>query len=247
MAGVEVQVAGTYNEYVGTVASGTSVTNVAWALGSGDRNYASGALTRVYIPVSAERENRIVEWGLVHADQDGTLKAGAVDNAAVLADDVVETAKIKDGAVTNAKLSITAGEIGGAWTSYTPATTQISLGTGGTAVGYSTKIGKTTLFRAKVTLGTGGSITSAFPTVGLPFASRNLSTVPAGFYNVTINDFGATNYYGQGMIAHNTSSVVMVVTAVGGAYATESGVTTTVPVAMGNQDSFSVSGWYEAA
>ncbi len=103
--GVEVQVAGTYNEYVGTVASGTGITNVAWVLGSGDRNYASGALTRVYIPVSAERENRIVEWGLVHADQDGTLKAGAVDNAAVLAIDVVETAKIKDGAVSTAKLA----------------------------------------------------------------------------------------------------------------------------------------------
>lgn len=102
--GHEVQVAGTYNEYIGTVASGTGVTNVAWQTGVGDRNYASGALTRVYIPVSAERENRIVEWGLVHADQDGTLKAGAVDNAGVLASDVVTTAKIANDAVTDDKL-----------------------------------------------------------------------------------------------------------------------------------------------
>lgn len=79
--GVEVQIAGTYNEYVGTVASGTSVTNVSWVLGTGDRNYASGALTRVYIPVSANRENRIVTWGLSHANQDGTLKTTAVQAA----------------------------------------------------------------------------------------------------------------------------------------------------------------------
>lgn len=38
-------------------------------------------------------------------DDDGTLKAGAVDNAAVLASNVVETSKIPDGAVTPAKLS----------------------------------------------------------------------------------------------------------------------------------------------
>lgn len=79
--GVEVQVPGTYNEYVGTVASGTSVSNVSWATGSGDRNYSAGALTRVYIPVSATRENRIVDWGLAHANQDGTLKTTAVQAA----------------------------------------------------------------------------------------------------------------------------------------------------------------------
>lgn len=39
----------------------------------------------------------------VSHDDDGTLKAGAVDNAGVLATDVVETAKIKDGAVTAGK------------------------------------------------------------------------------------------------------------------------------------------------
>lgn len=72
--GVEQQVAGTYNEYVGTVATGTSVTNVSWQRGSGDRNYSAGSSTRVYIPVSSERENRIVEWGLVDHNQDGSHK-----------------------------------------------------------------------------------------------------------------------------------------------------------------------------
>lgn len=103
--GIERQIAGTYNEFEGTVASATSITNVDWVRGAGDTDYDAGALTRVYIPVSAERENRIVDWGLVHADQDGTLKAGAVDVAGVLASDVVTTAKILDSNVTEAKLA----------------------------------------------------------------------------------------------------------------------------------------------
>ena len=103
--GQEVQTPGTYNEFEGTVASATSITNVDQKRGSGDRNYTAGSLTRVYIPVSAERENRLAEGMLVAHDQDGTLKAGAVDVAAVLASDVVTTAKIADGAVTPIKQS----------------------------------------------------------------------------------------------------------------------------------------------
>lgn len=75
---VEVQIPGTYNEYVGTVATGTSITTVDWVRGVGDRNYSAGALTRVYVPVSAERENRIVQWGRVEHAQDGAHDATKV-------------------------------------------------------------------------------------------------------------------------------------------------------------------------
>lgn len=70
------QVAGSYNEYVGVVASATSITNVSHASGTGtDQNYSAGTTTRVYMPVSAERENRIVDWGLVEHGQLGTHTA----------------------------------------------------------------------------------------------------------------------------------------------------------------------------
>lgn len=69
-----VQVPGSYNEYVGVVSSGTSITSVSHQNGT-NRNYSAGATTRVYIPVSAERENRIVEWGLEEHNQDGTHSA----------------------------------------------------------------------------------------------------------------------------------------------------------------------------
>jgi hypothetical protein len=66
-----VQVPGTYNEYVGVKSSATSITSVSHQNGT-NQDYTAGATTRVYIPVSAERENRIVEWGLTEHEQDGT-------------------------------------------------------------------------------------------------------------------------------------------------------------------------------
>lgn len=99
--GEEVQVAGTYNEYEGTVASATSVSNVAWQRGSGDRNYSAGSLTRVYIPVSAERENRLVEWGSAeHSEADGTHSDITADSVTLNASgniDVPSGASIRDG------------------------------------------------------------------------------------------------------------------------------------------------------
>lgn len=56
-----------------------------------------------------------------------------------------------------------------AWTSYTPSTSNITLGTGGTAVGAYHRIGKTIMFRAKVTLGTSGALTGN-PSISLPIA-----------------------------------------------------------------------------
>ncbi len=70
--GEEVRVDGTYNEFEGTVASATGITNVDWVRGVGDRNYSAGALTRVYIVVSAERENRLAQGMLVEHSQTGT-------------------------------------------------------------------------------------------------------------------------------------------------------------------------------
>jgi len=124
-----VQVPGTYNEYVGVVSSATSITSVDHMNGT-DRNYSAGATTRVYIPVSTERENRIVEWGVVQHKQDGThadtittdtinenTSANGVtidglnikDSKLTTANSVV-TANVTDAAITPAKLSSAVGE-----------------------------------------------------------------------------------------------------------------------------------------
>lgn len=120
-----VRVSGTYNVFRGVVSSATQISDLTYVGGDPNRDYTAGATTRVYILVSAYRDNRLVDGLLVSHDQDGTLKAGAVDNAAVLATDVVETAKIKDlnvttakiadEAVTGAKIDFAATGAGGIW------------------------------------------------------------------------------------------------------------------------------------
>ena len=98
-------VAGTYTEWNAIVASGTSFTIEAAPVYGSDQVYPAGSTTQVFIPLSSSAHNDLIDGILVHADQDGTLKAGAVDVAAVLATDVVETAKIKDLNVTTAKIA----------------------------------------------------------------------------------------------------------------------------------------------
>lgn len=90
--GEEVQDAGSYNEFEGTVASASSITNVDWVRGSGDTNYSAGTTTRVYIPVSAERENRIVDWGSAeHSIVDGTHSDVTADSITVTGDATLPT------------------------------------------------------------------------------------------------------------------------------------------------------------
>ena len=88
--------------FTGTVDTGGSqITNVVWTEGA-NTSHILGAPVIDY--VTASHQSMTTKGLLVSHDQDGTLKAGAVDNAAVLATDVVETAKIKDGAVTPPKV-----------------------------------------------------------------------------------------------------------------------------------------------
>jgi len=122
VGGVEVQDAGSYNEFIGTVASATSITNVDWVDGNADRNYSAGASTRVYIPVSKTRENRIVEWGLVEHNQAGTHSAITATSVTVATGKITTTAvgKLEDMAVplttyrTNYLFDFVAS--GGVWT-----------------------------------------------------------------------------------------------------------------------------------
>ena len=107
-------VTGTYTEWAGTVTSGTTLSMDAAPVYGSDQVYPAGSTTQVYIPLSSSAHNKMVDGLLVSHDQDGTLKAGAVDNAGVLAADVVETAKIKDANVTTAKINdgaVTAGKV----------------------------------------------------------------------------------------------------------------------------------------
>lgn len=98
-------VAGTYTEWNGTVTSATGLAINATPVYGTDQVYPAGSTTQVFLNVSSSLHNQLIDGLLVSLDQDGTLKAGAVDNAAVLASNVVTTAKILDANVTTAKIA----------------------------------------------------------------------------------------------------------------------------------------------
>lgn len=119
--GNEVRVAGTYNEFEGTVASATSITNVDYVGGDAERSYSAGATTRVYVPVSAERENRLAQGLAVeHNKLDGThdeaLITSRTEDTAPASGDFLLTADVS---ASNAlkkvtKSNLLAGAVGNA-------------------------------------------------------------------------------------------------------------------------------------
>lgn len=90
--------------FVGVVdVPGLQITGVNWTRGS---NTAHAAGKTVVDYVSGTYINLIQKGLLVSHDQDGTLKAGSVDNTAVLADNIITTAKISDTQITPNKLNL---------------------------------------------------------------------------------------------------------------------------------------------
>jgi hypothetical protein len=89
-------VAGTYREYSAIVASATTFTIVATPVLGSDRVFTAGSTTQVFLPLSSYADNEFKDAFLVSHDQDGTLKAGAVDNTAVIASGVVEQTNLKE-------------------------------------------------------------------------------------------------------------------------------------------------------
>lgn len=83
VGGEEVRVAGTYNTYLGIVTSGTQISSVTWLAGDGDRDYAAGAGTRVYITTASAWANRLIDGLSVEHNNDGTHSAVTADSIAV--------------------------------------------------------------------------------------------------------------------------------------------------------------------
>ena len=86
------------------ILSGGNIEITSFAPGYTDIGNTPGQIV-VLKPTTAWANEVADTLAVAHSDS-GTLKAGAVDNAAVLASNVVETAKIKDGAVTAGKLGL---------------------------------------------------------------------------------------------------------------------------------------------
>lgn len=242
----EVRVEGTYNVFQGTVDTATSIIDVDYIGGDAERSYSAGALTRVYILSSSYLWDRLVDALLISLDQDGTLKAGAVDVAAVLADNVVTTAKILDANVTNAKLSTSAGEIGAAWQSWTPTLSGRFTDADWTKDCKYIKVGKTVHFRMKLTS------TDATPMAGGSTDAIFTLPVTAANYAATENSFsiGTGGIYDASPGAIYPVFVLITSTTVARIRYITTGInaiTSTAPMTWTTSDEITFTGTYEAA
>jgi len=148
------------------------------------------------------------------------------------------------------KISGSLNAIVDAWTSYTPALTNLTLGTGGTVNGYYVQAGKFVWVDIVAVLGSSGFSVSNNPQFGLPnsttFAAHyttNVSTVGSA---LVVDQVALARY--QGYVRVQSSSAVAVGLAnVSGAYVATSGVTSTVPFTWGAADEFHLHFWYESA
>ena len=132
----------------------------------------------------------------------------------------------------------------GRWVSYTPSTTNVTLGTGGTVTGAYTRSGKTATVRARLVLGTSGSFSGTVG-ISLPATGATLaSSVYAG--NATMADSGVAGYYGFVVIGSGATTFTIVYTTTLSQVADYVG-SGTRPFTWGANDNFHVQFTYEIA
>ena len=127
----------------------------------------------------------------------------------------------------------------GAWTSYTPTDTNITVGSGTRTAAYQMLTVKTCIFRWNLAFGTGSTFGAA-PSVGLPFAASAFRQVIGG---VQYGEVGVRNWAGVGLI-EPSASVAYLVNAATGSF-----ITTTAPFTWNGADAdwIAVTGIYEIA
>jgi len=146
--------------------------------------------------------------------------------------------QIKDSSITNSKLSTTTGDIGGAWTSWTPTWTNLSVGNGTQLATY-TVIGKTVFFRLFLTFGSTTSITAGDPRFSLP-----LTVINSCHAIVTLVDTGIQNYQTTWSITNPFYVTIGTATT---SYVNGTGISSTVPFTWSTGDTIHVSGFYETS
>ncbi len=125
--------------------------------------------------------------------------------------------------------------IGDAWTSYTPTTTNVTLGNGTLASAYM-QAGKLTSFRIKLTFGSTSAITGA-PTFTLPSSATAARTVTCAalFFDssatATVGGWAFNSTINQLLLRNDASAAL----------------SSTVPFTWATSDELVITGTYEAA
>lgn len=250
--------------YKGTL-SGTTVSNLTLVEGT-DQLHAAG--TPVEITWTSKTWTDAVDGILIHADQDGTLKAGAVDNAAVLAADVVTTAKILDANVTTAKIAdsnVTTAKIADgavtpakllagtgtswAWQSWTPTWANISFGTAATSSYRYVQTGKKISGEIHVKMGTApsfgaGAIQFTLPITAIArYGTQRFSSIGTGL----LHDAGTGVFSCVVFLDNSTGTAGIRWNSVAGSAVQPAEFTSTSPFTLAASDDLSLTFVYEAA
>lgn len=132
----------------------------------------------------------------------------------------------------------------GIWVPYTPTLTSGSLGTGGTATGKYTTIGKTAHFQSKIVFGTSPVITSN-TIISTPTLASNLHPNAAHVKAVLV-DAGNNSIDAQAIL-WSTGISVFIHLVVAGVAGWAGGVTATSPFTWAANDEIHLSGTYPIA
>lgn len=159
----------------------------------------------------------------------------------------VTTAKIADNNVTNAKLATGAGEPGGAWTTWSPTWTGLTVGNGTLTAKYS-QVGKTVFVRLHLLFGSTTAVTALGPRFSLPVTSAALPTsggiVPAG----PARTFNGTSGLAEGLVVlQSTTAGEIRILGTAATYANLVQISSTVPFTWATNYEMACSFTYEAA
>jgi hypothetical protein len=229
-----------------TDTAGSQITNVIWTRGT-NTSHSAGVTVVDY--VSGTAHNMTTKGILVEHSQDGThgnitpdsviTPTLTVTSGTTLPAGDIATADLAAGAVTNAKLATSAGEVGAAWASWTPTWANLTVGNATQSSTY-IQIGKTVHFRVSLILGSTSSI-SPSPTFSLPVTSVSMDAdQQIGHTTFVDNGTGVV----QGIVAWKTTTTALPASASTTYYA---GFTTSAPFAFTSGDKILCTGTYEAA
>lgn len=236
-------------DWKGTL-SGTAIGNLTLTGGT-DRTYTAGAIVEL-TPTSRYAKD-LYDWAIAGHNQNGTHKAfteSSIVPTAAIQDSAVTAVKIADATLTNAKLSTTAGELGGAWQSWTP-TWQVNTIGNSTVTAKYQQVGKTVRFRITLVVGS----TSNF---GLGQFSFSMPVAPHADLNSTTTDgftFGVAKLLNPSVLAYpgtlkftaSTSNAVFMAYKTDTTYGSIAPVTALIPFSTGVGSVYMAIGEYEAA
>lgn len=209
---------------------------------------------REFVYFTSSNSTTVTVPGSGGRGQDGTTAIAHTQNAKVRMNvnaGILEG--LQDGSaltgIGNANLATTAGDIGGAWKTWTPVFTGLSGGT--IAYARYTQIGKTVHFRMRYVLGgagVSGSISMTVPVTadssyGASGENRDTISGTAVFRDTSAN----LTVLGGSFFGNNSNAnVTIYVGNSSGTYDTPNLTTSTIPFTWASGDSITVNGTYEA-